>query len=44
MMCRGYTNSALNESQHKNSVQSAEKMFELFDDSMAFRYKFYRNT
>jgi hypothetical protein len=40
---RGYKNSALNKSQHKNPVQSAEKAFELFDDSAALWCKFHRN-
>jgi hypothetical protein len=44
VMHQGYKNSAPSELQHKNPVQCAEKMFKLFHDSTAFRYKFYRNV
>jgi hypothetical protein len=33
-MHQGYKNSALNKSQHKNPAQCAEKVFELFDESV----------
>jgi hypothetical protein len=43
VMHQGCKNSALNGSQRKTSVQSAEKVFKPFDGSAAFRHKLHRN-